>query len=61
MSYVVQQSRSLSNDTDTFRVVWMADWLKFANGSTLHLPIAGRFATYQEAAELKNRLNLNAR
>jgi hypothetical protein len=61
MAFVVLQPHSRTNTSDKYRVVDHEAWVAFINGSAMVVPFAGQFDTYDEAKELRNRLNWTTR
>lgn len=58
MSYVVQRPNSSSNPSSRYRVVDFDDWIKYINGASQLLSVAGSFDTYEEATTRRDELNI---
>jgi len=54
--YVILHPHSNTNPSDNYRVVRYFDWADCIDGVKDTMPVAGEFATYPEAEELRNSL-----
>jgi hypothetical protein len=55
--YVVLHPRSVTNDSDKYRVVDSDAWMAYVNGAAETVPIAGEHDTYTAAEKQRNDLN----
>lgn len=57
MSYVIQHPRSLTNPSDSYRVVEFREWADMADGVARYIPVHAEVASYDEAQRICDELN----